>query len=62
MVATIAIIKNVSQMGIVYLFEESELFLHDICEIELQRCVQHSPLHRAARTSNSSFSSDDFVA
>ena len=53
--------KNVSQMGIVYMYEESEGFFDDICGNELQRLVQHSPLHGAARTSTSSFSFDDFV-
>ena len=37
-----------SQIGIVYMFEESErTFSHDICGNELQRCVRHSPLQRA---------------
>ena len=37
------------------------IFLHNIGGNELQRWVQHFPLHRAARTSTSSFSFDDLV-
>ena len=33
--ATIAIIKNINQMGVVYMFKESEIFLHNICGKEL---------------------------
>ena len=62
MAATIAMIKNVSPMGIVYMFEESEIFLHNICGKELPRWVQHSPLDRPARISNSWDSCDDSVA
>ena len=58
MAATIAMIENVSPMGIVYMFEESELFLHNICGNELQNWVRYSPLHQPA---TSSFSFDDFV-
>ena len=46
MAATIAMIKNIDQIGIVYMFKESEFFLHNICGKELQRWVQHSPLDR----------------
>ena len=61
MAATIAMIKNVSPMGIVYMFEESEFFLNNICGNELQNLVRHSPLHKPAIRSTSSFSFDDFV-
>ena len=61
MTATIAMIKNVCQMGIVYMFEESEIFLHNICGNEVHRWVNHSPLHRLATRKTSSFSCDDFV-
>ena len=37
MAATIAMIKNVCQMGIVYMFEESEIFLLNICGNEVHR-------------------------
>ena len=30
MTATIAMIKNINQIGIVYMFNESEIFLHNI--------------------------------
>ena len=39
MAATIAMIKSVCQMGIVYMFEESEIFLHNICGNEVHRWV-----------------------
>ena len=61
MAATIAVIKNVSPMGIVYMLEESEIFLHNICGNELQNWVRHSPLHQPAIRSTSSFSFDDLV-
>ena len=61
MAVTIAMIKNVSPMGIVYVFEESDFFLHNICGNELQNWVRHSPLHQPARRSTSSFSFDDLV-
>ena len=35
MTATIAVIKNISQIGIVYMSNESEIFLHNICGKEL---------------------------
>ena len=40
------------------MFEESEVFFHDVCGNELKRWVQE---HGAARTSTSSFSFDDLV-
>ena len=61
MAATIAMIKNVSPMGIAYMFEESEFFLNNICGNELQNLVRHSPLHQLAIRSTSSFSFDDLV-
>ena len=48
-------------MGIVYIFEESENFLHNICGNELQNWVPHSPLHQPAIRSTSTFSFDDLV-
>ena len=61
MAATIAMIKNVSPMGIVYMLEESEFFLHNICVNELPNWVRHSPLHQPAIRSTPSFSFDDLV-
>ena len=61
MAASIAMIKNVSPMGIVYMFEESEFSLHNICGNELQNWVRHSPLHQPAIRSTPSFSFDDLV-
>ena len=52
--------KNINQMGIVCMFKESDIFC-TIGGIELQRWVQHFPLHRVARTYTSSFSFDDLV-
>ena len=37
-------IKNINQIGIVYMFNESEIFLHNICGKELQRWFQHFSL------------------
>ena len=62
MAATIAVTKNINQMGIVYMFKESEFFLHNLCGKELQRRVRHSPLNRPAKISNSWCSCDDLVA
>ena len=57
MAATIAMIKNISRMGIVYIFKESEIFLHN----ELQNWVRHPPLHQPALKSTSLFRFDDLV-
>ena len=61
MAATIAMIKNVSPMGIVYMFEESEIFLRNICGNEVQNWVRHSPLHQPAIRSTPSFGFDNLV-
>ena len=62
MAVTTAMIKSINLMGIVCTFKETEFFLRNICGKELQRSVQHSPLDRPARISNSWFSCDDKVA
>ena len=53
---------DINQMGIVNMFKESEFFLHNIFGNELQIWVPHSPPHRTAIRSTSSFSLDDLAA